>query len=111
MKDILKLCFPFLDPPSFVKPMQDKITKLGDTAVLECMANGSPTPSLAWNKDGIPLLPQTSKRYFFTSNNQLLIIVDTQMSDAGTYECEMVNSLGKITDKAHLTVTAGKGNH
>ncbi|CAG0885076.1 unnamed protein product [Darwinula stevensoni] len=95
-----------LDQPSIVRPMRDKTTKVGDTAVLECMANGSPTPSLAWKKDDIPLLPQTSKRYFFTSNNQLLIIVDTQMSDAGNYECEMVNSLGKITDKAYLTVTA-----
>ena len=70
-----------LDKPSFVKPMMDKRVSLGDTAVLECQASGSPRPSLAWTKDGSRLF--ATERHFFTADNQLLIIVAVQPADSG----------------------------
>ncbi|XP_024940471.1 leucine-rich repeats and immunoglobulin-like domains protein 3 isoform X2 [Cephus cinctus] len=92
-----------LETPSFVKPMENKEITVGGSIVLECMASGSPRPKLSWRKNGSPL--QATERHFFTAEDQLLIIVDTIASDAGTYECEMSNSLGSVVGASHLTIT------
>ena len=73
----------------FVKPMESKTVPLGDTAVIECLASGSPKPRLTWTKDGGKL--EATERHFFTADNQLLIIVKARESDAGRYECSMHN--------------------
>jgi len=94
-----------LEKPRFVKPMLDKKTIAGETAVLECQSSGSPEPRLAWKKNGGPLY--TTERHFFTANNQLLIIVKAQARDTGRYECEMTNPLGTESQTSFLTVTDG----
>ncbi|XP_032681212.1 leucine-rich repeats and immunoglobulin-like domains protein 3 [Odontomachus brunneus] len=91
-----------LEKPSFVKPMENKEIMVGDSIVLECMASGSPRPKLTWRKNDSPL--QATERHFFTAMDQLLIIVNTIASDAGSYECEMSNSLGSVVGASHLTV-------
>ncbi|XP_012280255.1 leucine-rich repeats and immunoglobulin-like domains protein 3 [Orussus abietinus] len=91
-----------LETPSFVKPMENKEIMAGSSIVLECMASGSPRPKLSWRKNGSPL--QATERHFFTAEDQLLIIVDTVASDAGSYECEMNNSLGSVVGASHLTI-------
>ncbi|XP_014478669.1 PREDICTED: leucine-rich repeats and immunoglobulin-like domains protein 3 isoform X2 [Dinoponera quadriceps] len=91
-----------LEKPSFVKPMENKEIMVGDSIVLECMASGSPRPKLVWRKDDSPLQP--TERHFFTAKDQLLIIVNTIPSDAGSYACEMSNSLGNAVGLSHLTV-------
>ncbi|KAL2724374.1 leucine-rich repeats and immunoglobulin-like domains protein 3 isoform X1 [Vespula squamosa] len=91
-----------LEVPSFVKPMENKEIMIGGSIVLECMASGSPRPKLMWRKNGSPL--QVTERHFFTAENQLLIIVNTMSNDAGSYECEMSNSLGSVVGASHLTV-------
>lgn len=103
MFDIL---FLLSEPPSFVKPMEDKEIMAGGSIVLECMASGSPRPKLSWRKNGSPL--QTTERHFFTAEDQLFIIVNTIASDAGSYECEMSNSLGSVVDATELTINPGK---
>lgn len=95
----------FLEPPSFVKAMEDKEVRVGEAIVLECMASGWPKPTLRWTKDGIHL-PLTD-RHFFTADDQLLIIMDTALSDSGLYVCEMTNSLGTNRGQAHLTILPG----
>ena len=75
--------------------MSDKTVKSGDTAVLECQASGSPRPQLVWSKDSNPLF--ATERHFFTADNQLLIIVKVEPSDAGQYKCQMQNQLGTVS--------------
>jgi len=94
-----------LDRPKFVKSMEDKEVNLGETAVLECIASGSPKPYLTWKKNKGPLYP--TERHFFTADNQLLIIVKVGLEDAGGYECEMRNQLGAVTQTSFLTVNGG----
>ncbi|XP_034948545.1 leucine-rich repeats and immunoglobulin-like domains protein 3 [Chelonus insularis] len=91
-----------LETPTFVKPMEDRNIIVGTSVVLECMSGGSPRPQLTWKKDGQPL--QVTERHFFTAEDQLLIIVDTVMDDAGSYECTMNNTLGSVSDEAILTI-------
>lgn len=91
-----------LEMPSFVKPMENKEITAGEPIVLECMASGSPKPTLTWLKDGGPL--KATDRHFFTAEDQLMIIMDTTLSDAGTYECLMNNSLGSEHGTSELLV-------
>lgn len=91
------------EEPSFVKPMENRVISVGSSIVLECMASGSPRPKLLWRKDGVPLL--ATERHFFTADDQLLIIVNTVLSDAGNYECEINNTLGKAVGVSRLTIS------
>lgn len=93
------------ESPSFVKPMESKEITEGDPIVIECMAAGLPKPKLLWRKDGGNLIP--TERHFFTAEDQLLVIVDTILSDAGIYECEMTNSLGTEKGFSKLTIIPG----
>lgn len=98
------MCFFFsnLERPTFVKPMESKDVMTGTSSVLECMASGSPKPTLFWLKDGQPI--EGTERHFFAAEDQLLIIVDTIMSDAGTYTCSMTNELGRENGIMQLNV-------
>ncbi|KAG8235636.1 hypothetical protein J437_LFUL015669 [Ladona fulva] len=96
-----------LETPHFVKPMESKEIRAGETIVLECMASGSPKPRLTWRKDGGGLVP--TERHFFTAEDQLLIIVSTTPADGGKYECEMSNPLGTERGHSFLTITPASG--
>ncbi|NXS62138.1 LRIG2 protein, partial [Brachypteracias leptosomus] len=87
-----------LETPSFVRPLEDRTVTRGETAVLQCIAGGSPAPRLNWTKDDGPLM--VTERHFFAAANQLLIIVDAGLEDAGKYTCIMSNTLG--TERGHI---------
>lgn len=93
------------DAPSFVKAMEDKEITAGEPIVLECMGSGSPKPRLTWLKDGGPVL--ATDRHFFAAEDQLLIIVNTALSDAGLYECIMTNPLGERKGYSRLSIIPG----
>ncbi|XP_036154068.1 leucine-rich repeats and immunoglobulin-like domains protein 3 isoform X2 [Myotis myotis] len=90
-----------LETPSFLRPLLDRTVTKGETAVLQCIAGGSPPPRLNWTKDDSPLV--VTERHFFAAGNQLLIIVDSDVSDAGKYTCEMSNTLG--TERGHVRLS------
>ncbi|XP_077337682.1 leucine-rich repeats and immunoglobulin-like domains protein 2 [Lithobates pipiens] len=89
-----------LETPSFIRPLEDRTVARGETAVLQCIAGGSPAPRLNWTKDDGPLV--VTERHFFAAANQLLIIVDTGPEDAGKYTCSMSNTLG--TERGHINL-------
>lgn len=95
-------CAPLTETPSFLRPLMDRTVAKGETAVLQCIAGGSPPPKLNWTKDDSPLV--VTERHFFAAANQLLIIVDTAESDAGKYTCEMSNTLGTERGNVRLAV-------
>lgn len=86
--------------------MEDKEIIAGGSVVLQCMASGTPKPTIQWLKDGAPI--RTTERHFFTAEDQLMIIVDTLPSDAGTYQCLLNNSLGSETGFCRLHVISGE---
>ncbi|XP_029550213.1 leucine-rich repeats and immunoglobulin-like domains protein 2 isoform X1 [Salmo trutta] len=87
-----------LEMPSLMRPLEDRTVARGETAVLQCIAGGSPAPRLNWTKDDGPLV--LTERHFFAAANQLLIIVDTGPADTGKYTCIMSNTLG--TERGHI---------
>ena len=98
--------FCVVEKPRFEKAMEHKETIQGETTVLECLAQGSPSPKLNWTKDGGPLI--STERHFFTADDQLLIIVHTKPTDAGKYKCVIYNELGSAYNYSILTVLPGK---
>ncbi|KAJ8411297.1 hypothetical protein AAFF_G00173030 [Aldrovandia affinis] len=94
-----------LETPSFLRPLMDRTVAKGETAVLQCIAGGSPAPRLNWTKDDSPLV--ATERHFFAASNQLLIIVDAAEGDAGRYTCEMSNPSGTARGDVSLVVLPG----
>ncbi|KRT84854.1 Immunoglobulin [Oryctes borbonicus] len=90
------------EKPYFVKEMLSKEVTEGESVVLQCMAGGSPKPSIVWLKDKNSI--KTTERHFFTAEDQLMIIVDTHLSDSGTYICQLNNSLGQVMGYSQVTV-------
>ena len=86
--------------------MEDLSVSVGEPAVLECNAEGSPRPKIVWYKDGATF--ELSDGMHLTDYDRYLIIMSTKSEDEGIYKCEASNSLGAQMDSASLTVTASK---
>ncbi|XP_040537838.1 leucine-rich repeats and immunoglobulin-like domains protein 1 isoform X4 [Gallus gallus] len=90
-----------LETPSLIHPLEDHVVSVGETVALQCKATGSPPPRITWLKGDQPLI--VTERHHFTSGNQLLVVRNVVLEDAGKYTCEMSNTLG--TERAHSHVS------
>ncbi|KAG8556198.1 hypothetical protein GDO81_017962 [Engystomops pustulosus] len=61
---------------------------------LECYATGTPIPTIRWLKNGIPL----------QSDGQKLIILESESSDSGSYECIAENDAGSSRKLINVNV-------
>nr|XP_020752212.1 leucine-rich repeats and immunoglobulin-like domains protein 1 isoform X3 [Odocoileus virginianus texanus] len=86
-----------LETPSLAVPLEDRVVSVGETVALQCKASGSPPPRITWLKGDRPL--SLTERHHFTPGNQLLVVQNVVVEDAGRYTCEMSNALG--TERAH----------
>ncbi|XP_039184698.1 leucine-rich repeats and immunoglobulin-like domains protein 1 isoform X1 [Crotalus tigris] len=90
-----------LETPSLVQPLEDRVVSVGETVVLQCKATGSPPPRINWLKGDHSLA--VTERHHFTPGNQLLIVRNVVLEDAGKYTCEISNTVG--TERAHSQVS------
>ncbi|KAM8860475.1 contactin-1a isoform 1-T2 [Synchiropus picturatus] len=75
---------------------------VGQNITLECFALGNPVPEIRWKKlDG-----ELSANHEIRMAGAHLHLYNVQFEDAGTYQCEAVNSKGKDFHTARLTVEA-----
>ncbi|XP_054706808.1 fibroblast growth factor receptor 3-like [Uloborus diversus] len=82
-------------PPYFMKPdnMIELVAKpAGSTVALKCQADGNPTPTITWKKNG--LLLQKSGHIRF--QKWALKIDQVTIQDQGVYTCLVSNILGTI---------------
>ncbi len=73
---------------------------VGQPVQLSLVANGSPTPSFQWRKNGLPILGATSSSYSIPS---------FALSDAGNYDCELSNACGSTTSALAVLATSTGG--
>ncbi|KAG9483371.1 hypothetical protein GDO78_009341 [Eleutherodactylus coqui] len=67
---------------------------------LECYVTGTPIPTIRWLKNGIPI--DTGGGVHIQSNEQKLVILQSESSDSGLYECLAKNEAG--TNKKFFNV-------
>uniref|UniRef100_A0A3Q4HTJ7 Hemicentin 1 n=1 Tax=Neolamprologus brichardi TaxID=32507 RepID=A0A3Q4HTJ7_NEOBR len=87
-------------PAIIVEPVET-VADAGTTAVLNCQAEGEPTPMIEWSRQGRPLLG--NNRFSALSNGSLRII-SAQKEDTAEYECVARNLLGSVLVKVTLTI-------
>lgn len=79
----------------------DTVVDAGTTMVLNCQAEGEPTPAVEWSRQGRPL--QGLDRLSSLSNGSLRIS-SAQKEDTAEYECVARNLLGSVLVRVTLTV-------
>ncbi|XP_075065144.1 neuronal cell adhesion molecule isoform X3 [Mixophyes fleayi] len=82
--------------PTYLVPTghtSNKTVLRGEVLLLECIAEGLPTPEIRWNKEGAEL---PSNRVFYENFNKTLKIIDVSEADAGKYRCTAQNIRGSI---------------
>ncbi|XP_069722421.1 leucine-rich repeats and immunoglobulin-like domains protein 1 isoform X2 [Phaenicophaeus curvirostris] len=96
-----------LETPSLIHPLEDHVVSVGETVALQCKAAGNPAPRITWLKGDQPLI--VTERHHFTSGNQLLIVRNVVLEDAGKYTCEMSNTVGTERAHSHVSVLQSLG--
>ena len=77
------------------------VVDAGTTVVLNCQAEGEPTPMIEWSHQGHRLL---ANERFSTLSNGSLRISSAQKEDTAEYECVARNLLGSVLVRVTLTV-------
>lgn len=83
-------------PPTFLTPggqTSNKTVLKDQILLLECIAEGLPTPEIRWNKEGAEL---PSHKVFYENFNKTLKIIGVSEEDAGKYRCTAQNNRGTI---------------
>lgn len=93
-----------LQDPYFVEPLLDQQVTLGETAVLECIVDGSPPPTIEWLKDGELFDPLDRHRLAKGGDGHFVIIIAAQKEDEGKYTCRATNSENTVEGTATLTM-------
>ncbi|NXA16549.1 NGCA protein, partial [Sapayoa aenigma] len=86
-------------------PQPTHIALRGETLVLECIAEGLPTPWVTWRRLNGPLPPG---RATLDNFNKTLRLRDVEEADDGEYECVAHNSQGQAR-RSHLVTVEGTG--
>nr|XP_055051712.1 immunoglobulin superfamily member 10 isoform X2 [Misgurnus anguillicaudatus] len=85
--------------PIFKNPFNERlVTRVGRTAVLNCSADGQPTPEIIWilpNKTRFSGGPDGGSRYHLGKDGTFVIHNSTK-EDAGKYRCAAKNQAGYI---------------
>ncbi|XP_041377591.1 basement membrane-specific heparan sulfate proteoglycan core protein-like isoform X3 [Gigantopelta aegis] len=81
-----------------ITPQQMRVRE-GMDVFFECLASGSPPPSVRWSRSGERGLPATA-----TVENGVITIKNVKLSDAGDYVCSAVTSAGTIQETGRLQV-------
>lgn len=83
------------DTPYVYQPSDTIQVSTGDTMQLTCVYESYPEPSAVfWKRDGERLNESVSKYNGGTVKEPSLTIYNTELLDAGTYVCVVVNEIG-----------------
>ncbi|XP_051929217.1 hemicentin-1 isoform X2 [Hippocampus zosterae] len=92
-------------PTIIVEPVTT-VVDVGTTLVLNCQAEGEPTPIIEWSRQGHPLLGHA---HFTILSNGSLRVNSAQKEDTAEYECVARNLLGSVLVRVGLNVQVHGG--
>ncbi|XP_055837276.1 protein turtle isoform X8 [Episyrphus balteatus] len=93
-------------PPRFSVTPEDIIyVNLGDSIILNCQADGTPTPEILWYKDANPVDPSSTVGIF--NDGTELRISTIRNEDIGEYTCIARNGEGQVSHTARVIIAGG----
>ncbi|XP_077291593.1 protein turtle-like isoform X2 [Arctopsyche grandis] len=93
-------------PPRFAITPEDIIyVNLGDAIILNCQAEGTPTPEILWYKDENPVEPSATIGIF--NDGTELRISNIRHEDIGDYTCIARNGEGQVSHTARVIIAGG----
>ncbi|XP_067210689.1 protein turtle isoform X2 [Linepithema humile] len=91
-------------PPRFSMTPDDMIyVNLGDAIILNCQAEGTPTPEILWYKDANPVEPNGRDVGIFNDGTELRLS-KIKNEDIGDYTCIARNGEGQISHTARVVI-------
>ncbi|XP_070688049.1 hemicentin-1 [Pempheris klunzingeri] len=81
---------------------EDVTVVRGNLASLLCVADGTPTPTVSWLKDGVTLISDPHLK--FLNLNTTVQIIQAQVKDTGRYTCVANNTAGQASRHFNLKV-------
>uniref|UniRef100_A0A8C0W415 Neural cell adhesion molecule L1 n=1 Tax=Castor canadensis TaxID=51338 RepID=A0A8C0W415_CASCN len=81
----------------------DLVALQGQPLVLECIAEGFPTPTIKWLRPGVPM---PADRVTYQNHNKTLQLLNVGEQDDGQYHCLAENSLGSARHIYRVKVEA-----
>ncbi|XP_076389609.1 protein turtle isoform X5 [Megachile rotundata] len=93
-------------PPKFsITPEEVIYVNVGDGIILNCQAEGTPTPEILWYKDANPVEPSSIIGIF--NDGTELRISNIKDEDIGDYTCIARNGEGQISHTARVMIAGG----
>ncbi|XP_076673323.1 protein turtle isoform X6 [Andrena cerasifolii] len=93
-------------PPKFSITPEDMIyVNLGDAIILNCQAEGTPTPEILWYKDANPVEPLSPIGIFNDGTELRFSMIRNE--DIGDYTCIARNGEGQISHTARVIIAGG----
>ena len=86
--------FLITDQPEFNRHPLNETKTEGENVTFTCDADGNPTPTFSWTKDGSVV--NTSSRITFNENNKNLTITNVSRGDSGEYICVATNNVKTV---------------
>lgn len=99
------LCPPV--PPVISSETRTYLAPVDSSVTLECQADGFPSPSVRWHKDGQPMSESVRQRVLSSGSLQIAFI---KPSDTGRYTCTAANAAGTVSLEMSLTVQSKIGS-
>ncbi|XP_068134509.1 vascular endothelial growth factor receptor 3 isoform X2 [Hyperolius riggenbachi] len=90
------------EAPQLRLDLSDKIVNVSDSMVMQCEADGTPTPSILWYKDN--KLVEEVSGVVLGEDNRTLSIQRVREEDAGLYLCSACNGKGCVNSSASISV-------
>lgn len=96
--------FFFVEPPSFVRKLENLSSLVGSEVSLQCVLKGSEPMNVTWMKDNHELKEAENIQITYENKTALLHITDLQSKHGGRYSCQAQNQAGSQICSAVLTV-------
>ncbi|NXT06018.1 MYLK protein, partial [Prunella fulvescens] len=91
-------------PPKFATKPNRVVVREGQTGKFSCKITGRPQPQVTWFKGDTQLQQNERFNMYERTGIQFLEVQNAQLADSGVYTCTVVNSAGRASVSAELTV-------